>query len=294
MAWLLVATAPIPQQPPDHILGDAVIRGRTEDSKIVIVTTDRCAGAIHSLRWRGKEFLDSFDHGLQLQSASNLDAGLPITAETFNPTEAGSRHDGTGNRSSSQLIRLDATRNRLKTLSRMAFWLAPGEASGENLAKNTTVVSQHLLRKRVTIGVRHRSQLIGYDVTFTLPKGETHEQAVFKSLTGYMPAEFSRFWHYDFAKKALMPLSDGPGEQNDPVVLATENGEYARGIYSPEKMPKGYGRWRFTQERVVKWNCVFRVANPGPGTSYTFRHFVAVGTLAQVQEELGRLAGQRQ
>ena len=76
--------------------GDAEIRAPVGESEIVITTTSRLAGAIHSLTWNGKEFIDSFDHGRQLQSASNFDAGTPITGETFNPTEAGSRDDGAG------------------------------------------------------------------------------------------------------------------------------------------------------------------------------------------------------
>jgi len=76
--------------------GNGSIRGRCGDSDIVITTTARLAGAIHSLTWNGKEFIDSADHGRQLQSASNFDAGSAFTSETFNPTEAGSMHDGPG------------------------------------------------------------------------------------------------------------------------------------------------------------------------------------------------------
>jgi len=270
--------------------GESVISGRTEDSAITITTTTRCAGAIHSLTWRGQEFLDSADHGRQLQSASNFDFNGPITSETFNPTEAGSARDGTGNLSSSQLLSLRANGNRLTTTSRMAFWLNAGENSGGNPAKNQTVTSNHLLKKEVTIGANGRPHLIQYDVTFTIPKDERHHQAVFESLTGYMPGVFRQFWHFNPIKRRLEPLSDGTGEQSDPVVLATSDGAFAMGIYSPEKQPKGYGRWRFSPERVVKWNCVFRVTDPVPGASYRYRHYVAVGTLAQVAEELDRLS----
>src|SRR5205085_4632706 len=76
--------------------GDAVIRGKAGPSDIVITTTARLAGAIHSLRWNGQEFIDSADHGRQLQSAANFDGGGRFFPETFNPTEAGSRKDGAG------------------------------------------------------------------------------------------------------------------------------------------------------------------------------------------------------
>ena len=76
-----------------QVSGDAVIRAQAGKSELVIKTTTRLAGAIDSLTWDGKEFINSTDHGRQLQSASNLDAGSPISDETYNPTEAGSRDD---------------------------------------------------------------------------------------------------------------------------------------------------------------------------------------------------------
>lgn len=273
--------------------GDSVIRGKTPDSEIVITTTSRCAGAIHSLTWRGKEFINSHDHGRQLQSASNFDAGSSITAETFNPTEAGSRRDDVGFRSTSRLLSLKAKGSMLETKSLMAFWLAPGERSGPNLAKNKTLLSSHGLEKRVEIGYRGRPQIISYDVAFTLPKDEVHGHAVFESLTGYMSAEFSQFWTFDAGARELAPLSDGPGEQTHPVILATPNGSHAMGIFSPEKQAKGYGRWRFVPEKVVKWNCVFRVDNPAPGGRFAFHHFVLVGTLDQVKREMSWLTAQK-
>ncbi len=272
------------------VSGDSVIRGKAGASEIVIRTTQRLAGAIDSLTWGGKEFIDSADHGRQLQSASNLDAGSPITAETYNPTEAGSRDDGAGPNSSSALLSLKAEGNVLETTSRMAFWLKPGERSGKNLAKNTTVLSEHRLAKKVTIGFRDLPQVVEYVATFTLPAGEKHTHAVFEAVTGYMPAEFSRFLVYDPATKSAKPLSDGPGEQALPVILSTESGSHAMGIYTPEAGP-GYGRFRFEREKVVKWNCVFRVrkAEGIPPGDFRYRAYIPVGTLEDVVAALGRL-----
>src|SRR4051812_13848021 len=95
--------------------GDAVIRGKAGDGEIVVTTTSRLAGAIHSLTWAGKEFIDSHDHGRQLQSASTLDCGKRFVPETFNPTEAGSRRDGVGPRSTSRLLKISARGNELTT-----------------------------------------------------------------------------------------------------------------------------------------------------------------------------------
>jgi hypothetical protein len=279
--------------------GDAVIRAPAGQSEIVITTTSRLAGAIHSLTWNGKEFIDSTDHGRQLQSASNFDAGSPITAETFNPTEAGSRRDGRGPTSTSKLLHLVTTDKALQATTQMAFWLAPGERSGPNLAKNATRVSNHLLTRRVKIGYRQMAHVLEYDVSFRVPIGERHALAVFEALTGYMPAEFEKFWKFNPQTAELEPLSDGPGEQPHPVVLATADGRYAMGIYTPQKAGShpdlysvAYGRFRFPAEKVVKWNCVFRFANQTHGVStgeYDFPLRVIVGDLETVRGSLEQL-----
>lgn len=273
-------------------VGDAVIRGRAGPSEIVIKTTARVAGAIDSLTWNGREFLDSSDHGRQLQSASNLDCGKQFIPEVFNPTEAGSVADGAGPTSSSVLLSLRAGKNTLETTTRMAFWLPPGGKSEGHPAYNDTVVSDHLLTKRVRIGARGLPHAIEYEVSFTLPKGEHHRLAQFEALTGYMPPAFRDFWALDVGTGTLSPLSDGPGEQAKPVILATPNGSHAMGVYSPEQPPPGYGRFRFEAAKVNKWNCVFRVRDPAgvaPGP-YRYRMFVAVGTLDDVRRTLTTLA----
>lgn len=274
----------------NQISGDAVIRGKTADSEIVITTTSRVAGAIHSLKWRGKEFIDSTDHGRQLQSAANFDAGSPITDETYNPTEAGSRRDGAGPTSTSLLSYLEAKGNRLVTNTAMAFWLSPGEASGRNVAKNTTARSNWRLTKHVTIGVMGRPQLIEYMVQFGGHPNEKQKFGVFETLTGYMPADFSSFFRFDLKTSKLEALNDGPGEQSDPIVFSTPTGDFALGVFSPDPSPKGYGRWRFGAERVVKWNCVFRVKDPSPTDWHAYIHYLAVGTREQVRRELELVA----
>lgn len=272
--------------------GDGVIRAAAGKSEIVITTTARLAGAIHSLTWDGREFIDSADHGRQLQSASNLDADQAFFPEVFNPTEAGSRADGAGRHSSSRLLAYSTQGSLLQTTSEMAFWLKPGERSAGNLAVNDAILSRHRLTKRVQIGYKTWPQVLDYQVTFTVPATERHNYAQFEALTGYMPPEFSRF-------EALTPegrlkeIDDGPGEQQLPVVFSTQQGRHAMGVYSPNQPSAGfeqagYGRFRFKREKVVKWNCVFRVRDAGgikPG-KFTYQMFVAVGTRDDVQAAL--------
>jgi hypothetical protein len=277
--------------------GDSAIRAPYAGSEIVITTTARLAGAIDSLTWKGREFIDSFDHGRQLQSASNLDLGTPITAETFNPTEAGSRRDGAGPTSSSRLLHLLTAGNALQTTTQMAFWLPPGEKSGANPAKNTTELSDHLLTKRVRIGARDLPNVISYDVTFGVPIGERHTHAVFEALTGYMPPEFSRFLQFNPQTGELEPLGDGPGEIPRPIVFTVPEETHAMGIYAPpQAAPKmtgpTYGRFRFVPQKVVKWNCVFRLTDRDgiAAGDYRFRMFVVVGDLASVTATMRTLS----
>ena len=276
--------------------GQAVIRGPAGGSEIVITTTDRVSGAIDSLQWNGMEFLDSADHGRQLQSASNLDFGTPIQCETFNPTEAGSCRDGAGARSTSRLLFLAAKGNALQSVTQMAFWLAPGETSSGHPAKNTTLLSNHLLTKHVRIGHPGLPHVIDYNVMFTVPVGEFHTDATFEALTGYMPPGFSQFLRFDPKSGRLEPISDGPGEIADPVVLTTPGGSHAMGIFAPPQDARGmsgpgYGRFRFNEAHVVKWNCVYRLHDPAgiPAGTYPFRMHVMVGNLETVRASLQAL-----
>jgi hypothetical protein len=286
--------------------GDTVVRAPAGGSEIVITTTSRVAGAIHSLTWNGREFIDSADHGRQLQTASNLDFGGDFHNETFNPTEAGSMHDGAGPTSTSRLLWISAAGRDLATVTQPAFWLRPGETSHGHPAVNTTPLSNHIFQKHVRIGAPGLPHAIRYAVTFTLPADERHTKATFEVLTGYMPAEFRTF-HGLRPDDGLAPLPDGQGEQPLPVIASTVDGGHAMGAWSPDTSrttgrPATYGRFWFEQQRVAKWNCVIREqAAAGGGVVATddtgrlppgeYRHlvWVAVGTREQVRDTLAQL-----
>jgi hypothetical protein len=282
--------------------GDATIRGPALGSEIVIRTTSRLAGAIDSLTWNGREFIDSFDHGRQLQSAASFDCSRDgeFWAERYNPTEAGSRRDGAGATSTSRLLSIRAEGAELRTTVQPAFWLTPEEASSGRPALNNRTLSDHRIAKHVRIGYEKLANIVDYHVTFTVPAGERHRFGQFEALTGYMPAEFRTFWKLIPATGKLESLDDGPGEQKYPVVFSTDDGAYAMGIYSPDQPSAGfegagYGRFRFPAEKVVKWNCVFRVRDPAgikPG-DYAYRMLVAVGTLEDVRENLVMLVAEQ-
>ena len=150
-----------------------------------------------------------------------------------------------------------------------------------------------MLTKEVTIGYDRWPQALDYRVTFSVPAGAHHVAAQFEALTGYLPPEFNRFWEFNPVTGKLKPLSYGPGEIKNPVVLATADGQFAMGIFAlPQKMAdtRGptFGRWYFDRAQVAKWNCVYRVQNPQGirAGDYHYRMLVPIGTLAQVSAML--------
>ncbi len=149
-SWLLV----IQSDSAEIADGNAQISAEINHSAVVITTTRRLAGAIDSLTWNGVEFINSTDHGRQLQSACSFDNTPQAGAETYNPTEAGSRRDGAGTNSTSRLLEISTTQNHLYTRTQMAFWLQPDERSAGQLARNTRALSDYVLTKDVTIGYK--------------------------------------------------------------------------------------------------------------------------------------------
>jgi hypothetical protein len=300
---LFVTTSLSAEEPNTLSNADAaiVIRKAAGPSEIVITTTPRLAGAIHSLTWNGREFIDSADHGRQLQSASAFDNGTPWSnSEEFNPTEAGSVRDGAGPISTSRLLHKVVGPDFLQTTIQMAYWLPPNGTSGGKPAKNKTLLSNHLLTKRVQLGYKNLPHVIDYRVTFSVPVGEQHTRAQFEALTGYMPAEFHKFYAVVPDKAELQPLDAGPGEQRYPVIAANEAGTHAMGIWTPVAQPAGftrvgYGRFEFEKAKVTKWNCVFRKVLeknaegkmiPLAAGDYSFQMFVVVGDLKTVHDSM--------
>jgi hypothetical protein len=279
------------------VSGDAEISGLVGGKPLVIRTTSRLAGAIDSVRWDGVEFIDSHDHGRQLQSAVNADVDGVFHVECYNPTEAGSVVDAAGARSTSRLEFLSTDAGVLSTRTRMAFWLAPGMKSNGHPAQNTVLLSDHVLAKQVRIGRPGMDHVLDYRVTFTVPADRPHKYLQLEALTGYMPMAFSEELRFDPKTSALTALPRRNGEQLDPVVLSTPSGSHAMGVFTPDRSPfgrspPGYGRFRFEHDKVVKWNCVFRdrQAEPLRPGDYSFQLFVVIGTREDCRRTLASLA----
>ncbi len=256
------------------ISGDAAIGG----DGIIIHTSSRTAGAIDSLTWNDKQFINADDHGRELQSASSYDG----QGEGENPTEAGSLQDGAGNTSTSVLRSIQkAAGNVLLTNTRMAYWKP----------FNGLVLSNDILSKKVTIGFAGIPNVIEHQITFHVPVA--HSSATFEVLTGYMQPEFNTFWSYDPKTGKLAALSNTYSEEPLPEIFSTADGKYAMGIYCPWLPQPGHnpklGYFRGSFGSTTKWNCVYRAWSAVKAGPYTYTAYSIVGTLNQVKRSMQKL-----
>lgn len=252
-------------------------------NNITITASRKFGGAISSVKVNSIEFIDSYDHGRELQSALNasIKPNATLIPEIYNPTEAGSSSDATKSYSTSQIINISTNNNTLTNKTQMAYWLRPGETSFGNLALNKSPLSNNFLTKNVSFN-SNINNVVDYIVTFTVPSiqnGESYYFLQFEVLTGYMPIEFSNFW--TFQNNNLVTLSNQEdGEQAYPILFSNGNNDMAMGVVvaktttyvTTSKQYGNYGRFTFTNQNtqvdggsvkekssLVKWNYVFRI-----------------------------------
>jgi hypothetical protein len=287
-----------PQQTLSTPNANISISGMVFGTLLTIRTSSRTAGAINSLTWNGKEFINASDHGRELQSA------VSFSGECYNPTEAGGWADGradtdTPHPPSSVLNYITQTSNSLTTIISPGYWLRPGEFCNPGQPViNTSITSDHLIRKDVTIGFRGIPNVIDYQVDYYLPI--SHPSVVYEVLTAYLTNEFSSYWTYNPRTDDLQPSPNNyKGEQDLPLILSTVDQQYAMGVYSPD-LPQpfwkqygkyGYGQWNFSgneTDGTNKWNCVFREGFQDIG-HHKYTCYAIVGTLNQVKSSMRQL-----
>lgn len=275
---------------------DVSITGSVSGSPITVTASGgRFAGAISSLTFRGVQYVDIADHGREIQSALQLD-GL---GECLNPTEAGTKADGTKLSSSSVLQAISNTNNVLQTQTRAAYWLAPGEYYGKpcspstsvSSAQNSTVLSDYVISRSTSFDAASPN-LIRADTTFSFP--ENRSSASIEALTGYLPASFNTWLSYDRASRTLVKLTNTSANQQttSPVIVAQSNGQHAMGVISPgisASNPNGAYFAYFTfggSQPTSKWSCVYGQNGISAGTQSTYSCLMAVGTVDEVTNAL--------
>ena len=226
-----------------QVNGKATISAPALGDTLSVGTSTQFAGAVSSIKWRGKEFINNWDHGRQLQPNSQFFN----RHQCYNPYEAGSAHDGQSLTSSSRLISLSATANTLQSTTQMAWYLRranrqsfePLDFCGEpanwlpypSTIPFTVPLSDYRVTKTVTIGFAGIPNVIEYISDLFIPepvrKGLNHVTAV-------LPYEFSTVRSYDVVSKDYRRIRLASGEDDRVKVVSTADGNHAMGFYSPE------------------------------------------------------------
>lgn len=283
--------------------GSQSISTNANGGQIVIsASTDRFAGAIESLTYRGVQYVDIADHGRQIQSAIQLDN----LGECLNPNEAGSEADGAKFTSSSVLLSISSSNNVLTTLTRAAYWLAPGQqyptacspATSISSAQNTTVLSNYRIGRTTRFFGPSIPNLLLMDTTFTVP--ENRSAASVEGLTGYLPPSFTTFLTYDRSQRRLTKLFANSSNQQTttPIIVSLPNGSSAMGVMSnsiPNTTSSNAAYYAYFyfggSQATAKWSCVFGEQNLTANSTYTYSCPIAVGTVDEVVNAMNAYPG---
>lgn len=209
-----------------------------------VSTSSKFAGAVSSIKWANKEFINNWDHGRQLQQNSQFFNRF----ECYNPYEAGSIYDGSGPTSTSQLLSMTASGNRLESTVQMAWYLDKRDSNivtdycGDPAQRlpcppYTGPLSDFKVHKTVTIGfegipnvIEYRSELIFPPAG---PTGPVHLKGL-NHVTAVTPYDFSVVGSYDVVSKDYRKIRALSGEDDRIKIVSTPDSSYALGFYAPE------------------------------------------------------------
>lgn len=297
------------------------IGSTASNSMTVDLLPSQFAGSVTSLKWNGREFINIYDHGRQLQSAMQVDG----YAECNNPTEAGSEADAKKLTTTSAMTNISfGSANSFTTDTLMAYWSAnrvTGACVKGSDSRVTSPQSKHILQKTVAIGYKSDQQIAKVSVTFKSPRNEVSSAFVYEFLTGYLNSEFTQFYTLSgSALSKVTQLNDISGSgfpagsyhtgTKLPSALATADGKFAMGVYfQMSQLSKcstsfhGYNLYKFNLggsgakgNATNKWSLAVNeslnsacVVADGAYYNRTFETYIVVGTLDQVREKLIKL-----
>ena len=264
-------------------------------SGVTIVSNLAAGGAISELWWNGKQFINDYDYGRQVQIAFNQ--ALP--GETDNPTEGGDKWGCPGARPAgwahgSIVLSYSVEQGRLTTLTSPLQWSPENFGGG----RNNPVRWLGTIGKTVELDFAQIPHAIKWTTTITFPGGANFLDL--EIVTAYLNSEFNRFYAYDAFQQSLADMTSNVpnGGCLDPsqdarlrpiaggVIISTSDGAYALGVYRRYGRNNfglckflgsgGTGKYGF---QTTKWNVLQRQPNGiSPGT-HSFTVYLVVGTL---------------
>jgi hypothetical protein len=284
---------------------NGVTRLTVEGRAVKLAANLVAGGAISELTWNGKQFINNYDFGRQIQIALNLSH----EAEAINPTEAGDLYGFPGTSvvawaHGSPLLSSSVKGTTLRTECHPLQWKPQNWGGGPG----NPVMWQGTIGKRVDLDYGGSPNVIRWTTTVNFPSAEPWVNM--EVVTAYLNAEFTRFYALNTVTGTNTEMTDlvPNGGCIDPqqdarlrppaggVIIATEDGAYALGVYRRSANTTyglckflgygGSGQYGFS---TTKWNLLWRPpkgVQPGP---VSISCYLLVGTLDKVVAEAKRL-----
>lgn len=212
--------------------------------EISVSTSSQFGGAVSSIKFRGKEFINDWDHGRQLSPNYQFFNRFIC----YNPYETGSLDDGNKSTSTSKLLSLSASGNQLDSVTQMAWYYStfvesakPEDYCGDPTkwlplprGPYKTPLSDYKVHKTVTIGtvgLANIPNVIEYATEVFIPEAV---QRGINNPTAVLPFDFSSVRSWDVVSKDYRKVRSLGGEDDRIKVVSTATGDYAMGWYEPE------------------------------------------------------------
>jgi alpha-tubulin suppressor-like RCC1 family protein len=221
-----------------QVNGNATISAPALGHTLSVGTSSQFAGAVSSIRWAEKEFINNWDHGRQLQ----LNAQFFNRFICYNPYEAGSHFDANLPTTSSKLLSFTANGNTLESTTQMAWYYRkresfdPTEHCGDPAnwlpcPPYTGPLSDYRVHKTITIGFAGIPNVIEYITELFIPEPVLKGMNNVAAVVNY---EFSSLRSWDVVSKDFRNIRALAGEDDRIKVVSTPDGNFAMGLYAPE------------------------------------------------------------
>jgi alpha-tubulin suppressor-like RCC1 family protein len=283
---------------------------------ISVSTSSQFAGAVSSIKWGSKEYINNWDHGRQLQ----LNSQFFNRFICYNPYEAGSFDDGMLPTSTSRVLSLTASGNRLEATTQMAWYYKtfitspkPEDYCGDPaqwlpITPYTKPLSDYRVHKTVTIGFAGIPNVIEYLVDQFVPEPVLKGM---NNVTAVVNYDLSSVRSWDVVSKDYRNIRARAGADDRTKVVSTPDGSYAMGFYGPEMLQRyddnvGVINWWFVVPpdpfyrdpkdpsrpdpdfACVHFGLINRYDSFGPGNTKD-RAYLVIGNLNQVKDSLAAL-----
>jgi hypothetical protein len=265
------------------------------NSTIAVKTSAGFGGSISSLVYGGQEFINTSDHGRELQMAMFLDN----LGECLNPTEAGNFKDQPGT-SSTRILSTSVGPGTFFSHVNPAYYVLQGQQAGSTNPCTTGVMatnpSADQFKKWVTVGAGGNAHVIEYKAYYRL--SQSRSTVYFEAPTAYLRNIFNRHLRFNPANGELHEYREIDSDANQatnylggtvPAILAAGDG-WAMGMWSPDEaggrinynVHQFYFSWDTTGASSTSKLTVGVGYGASPPLEVNIRTYIIVGSLQTV------------